>query len=146
MPNWAYLVINFLYHLGLAIWIGGTAVLGALVAPALFKALPRQDAGNIFGPTLRRFSRVRVIAVALIVIGAAVKFLVWEQHAASPWIAIRWIGIAFLACEVFYEIAWLEPALERSRGDTAVFGRLHKRSEMLMKTALVAAIVALFFS
>ena len=146
MPNWAYLVINFLYHLGLALWIGGAAVLGALVAPALFKALPRQDAGNIFGPTLRRFSRLRVIAIVLIIAGAAVKFVVWEQHAASPWIAIRWIVIAFLAFDVFYDIAWLEPALERARGDTAVFGRLHKRSEMLMKTALVAAIVALFFS
>ncbi|HJT17575.1 MAG TPA: DUF4149 domain-containing protein [Thermoanaerobaculia bacterium] len=146
MPNWAYLAINFLYHLGLAIWIGGAAVLGALVAPALFKALPRQDAGAIFGPTLRRFSRLRVVAIALVIAGAAVKYLMWERHAANPWIAIRWIAIAFLAFEVLYEIASLEPSLERARGDAAVFGRLHKRSEMLMKTALAAAIVALFFS
>src|SRR5690242_12069029 len=124
MPNWAYLAINFLYHLGLAIWIGGAFVLGALVAPALFKALPRQDAGAIFGPTLRRFSRVRVVAVGLMIVGAAVKYLSWERHAANPWIAIRWIAIAFLAFDVLYEIAWLEPSLERARGDAAVFSRL----------------------
>lgn len=146
MPNWAYLAINFLYHLGLAIWIGGALALGALVAPALFKALPRQDAGAIFGPTLRRFSRVRVAAIALVIAGAAVKYLQWERHAANPWIAIRWLAIAFLALDVVYEIAWLEPSLERARGDAAVFGRLHKRSEMLMKTALIAAVVALFFA
>ena len=146
MPNWAYLAINFLFHLGLALWIGGAAVLGALVAPALFKALPRQEAGAIFGPTLRRFSRLRVVAVGLIIVGAVVKFTVWEQHAANAWIAIRWICIAFLAFDVLYEIAFLEPALERARGDAAHFGRLHTRSEVLMKSALLAAIVALFFA
>ena len=146
MPNWGYLAINFLYHLGLALWIGGAVVLGALVAPALFRALPRSDAGNIFGPTLRRFSRLRVVAVGLVVIGAAVKYAVWERHAASPWIAIRWTAIALLALDVAYDIGYLEPALQRARGDTAAFGRLHKRSEMLMKSALVVALVALLFS
>jgi uncharacterized membrane protein len=146
MPNWAYLAINFLYHLGLAIWIGGALVLGALVAPALFKALPRAEAGAIFGPTLRRFSRLRFVAIALVVIGAAAKYLIWERHAANLWIAIRWLAIAALAVDVAYEIGYLEPALERARGDSAAFGRLHKRSEVLMKSALLAAVVALFFS
>jgi len=146
MPNWGYLAINFLYHLGLALWIGGAVVLGALVAPALFRALPRSDAGNIFGPTLRRFSRLRVVAIGLVVIGAAVKYAVWGRHAKSPWIAIRWAAIALLALDVAYDIGYLEPALERARGDTAAFGRLHKRSEMLMKSALVVALVALLFS
>lgn len=146
MPNWMYLAINFLYHIGLAIWIGGAIVLGALVAPALFRALPRADAGAIFGPILRRFSRLRVAAVALVVIGAAVKYVTWERHAANPWIAIRWIAIAALAIDVAYEIGYLEPALERARGDAAAFGRLHKRSELLMKSALVAAVVAVFFA
>ena len=146
MPNWGYLAINFLYHLGLAVWIGGAIVLGALVAPALFRALPKGDAGNIFGPTLRRFSRLRVVAVGLVVAGAAVKYLIWERHAATAWIAIRWAAIAFLAFDVAYEIGYLEPSLERARGNTDVFGRLHKRSEMLMKSALVAALLALLFS
>ena len=44
MPNWLYLLTNFVYHLGLAIWIGGSIALGALVAPALFRMLPRPQA------------------------------------------------------------------------------------------------------
>ena len=146
MPNWSYLTINFLYQVGLALWIGGSIVLGVLVAPALFKALPRADAGAIFGPTLRRFSRLRVLAVALIVIGAAAKYFGFERNAASPWIAIRWVAIALLAMTVVYEIAWLEPALQRNRADATVFGKLHHRSELLMKSALVVSLVALFLS
>jgi len=146
MPNWSYLAINFLYQLGLALWIGGSIVLGALVAPALFKALPRGEAGAIFGPTLRRFSRLRVVAVVLIIGGAAAKYIGWERNAVSPWIAIRWLAIVILALTVVYEISYLEPALERNRGDAAAFGRLHRRSELLMKSALVVAIVALFLS
>ncbi|HYS54529.1 MAG TPA: DUF4149 domain-containing protein [Thermoanaerobaculia bacterium] len=146
MPNWSYLAINFLYQVGLALWIGGSIALGALVAPALFKALPRAEAGAIFGPTLRRFSRLRVIAVVLIITGAAAKYVGWERNAESPWIAVRWVAIALLALTVVYEIAYLEPAMERNRGDAAVFGKLHHRAELLMKSALVVAIVALFLS
>ena len=145
MPNWLYLAINFLYQIGLAIWIGGSIVLGALVAPMLFKAMPRAEAGAIFGPTLRRFSRLRVIAVLLVILGAAGKYVGWERNASSPWIAIRWLAIAILAFSVVYEIGYLEPALERNRGQEA-FARLHRRSEVLMKSTLVVAVVALLLS
>ena len=145
MPNWLYLAINFLYQIGLAIWIGGSIVLGALVAPALFKAMPRAEAGAIFGPTLRRFSRLRVIAVLLVIIGAAWKYVGWERNASSPWIAVRWLAIAVLAFSVVYEIGYLEPALERNRGQEA-FARLHRRSEVLTKSTLVVAVVALLLS
>jgi uncharacterized membrane protein len=145
MPNWLYLAINFLYQIGLAIWIGGSIVLGALVAPALFKAMPRAEAGAIFGPTLRRFSRLRVVAVLLVILGAAGKHIGWERNASSPWMAVRWLAIAILAFSVVYEIGYLEPALERNRGQEA-FARLHRRSEVLMKSTLVVAVVALLLS
>lgn len=129
--------------LGLAVWIGGAIALGALTAPRLFGALPREQAGAIFGPILRRFSRVRLVAVVLILIGAGVKYLKWETHGATPWIAIRWAAIAFLAVTVLYEIVALEPAMAR-RDER--FPALHKRSELLMKTSLIVAFVALFLS
>lgn len=152
MPNWLHILFNGLYHLGLALWIGGAVALGALTAPALFKALPRRDAGAIFGPILRRFAYLRLAAVALIVIGAALKFLMFETHAATPWILLRWLMIAFLAAVVLYEIGSMHPrmqalreqGLEGTRADE--FGRLHKRAEALMKSSLVAAVIALFLS
>ncbi len=157
MPNWLYLAANILYHLGLALWIGGTIVLGALVAPALFRALPRAQAGSIFGPALRRFARLRLVSLALIVAGAGWKFAVWETHARSPWIAIRWAAIAIMAATLLYEILYLERAIEARRlaltpempeSDPArkAFNVLHKRAEGLMRLSLMAAVVALYFS
>jgi hypothetical protein len=101
MPNWLYLFTNLFYHLGLAIWIGGTLVLGALVAPALFRNLPRHQAGGMFGPILRRFARVRVAALLVTLVAAAIKQLAWESGGAI-WIAIRWAALAFMAAAVVY--------------------------------------------
>lgn len=145
MPNWLHIFVNGLYHLGLALWIGGAVALGALAAPVLFGALPRQQAGSIFGPTLRRFAKLRLAAVVLMVAGAGAKYFIFERFAHSPWIAVRWVLIAILAFIVVYEITVLHPAMERLRGDPA-FGRLHKRSEGLMKASLGVAVVALFLS
>ena len=119
--------------------------------------MPRADAGAIFGATLRRFARLRIVALALIVVGAAAKFLVWETHAATAWLVIRWLAIAFLAVSLLYEILVLERAIETRRRELRpelaeddprrrAFNVLHHRAEMLMKLSLFAAVIALFFS
>jgi hypothetical protein len=93
-----------------------------------------------------------VVAIA----AAATKHLVWETHSANIWIVIRWAALTFMAVAVLYEIAALQPAMERLRPQIAGvadddparagFGRLHKRSEALLKASLLAAVVAIFFS
>jgi hypothetical protein len=156
MPNWSHLFTNLFYHLGLSIWIGGTVVLGALTAPALFKALPRHQAGSIFGPTLRKFARVRVVALAVTIAAAAVKFFVWESG-SMPWIALRWAALLFMAASVVYEIGSLERVLETRRvhltpempetdPQRREFNVLHKRAEGLMKASVGAAILAMLLS
>src|SRR6185369_6551388 len=146
MPNWLYIVTHTFYLLGDAIWIGGGVILGALVAPALFRSLPRPQAGSIFGPILRKFSRLRLAAVVVMIITAAIKHLVWETHAISPWIAIRWLAITIMAAIVVYELFGLEPAIAREQAPSPAFQRLHKRSESLMKAGLASAFVALLLS
>lgn len=157
MPNWSYLAVNFLYQIGLAIWIGGTLVLGVIVAPFLFKTLPRHEAGAIFGPVLWRFARLRIVAILLIIFGGATRYLAWETHAVTAWIAVRWLAIAFLAFTVVVEIGILQPAMERLRlaltpdqpeddPGRRAFQHLHRRAEVLMKASLVAAIITLFLS
>ena len=157
MPNWTYILINALYHLGLALWIGGALALGALVAPVLFRALPRHQAGALFGAALRRFARLRVLALLLIVTGGGAKFLLYETHAATVWITLRWAAIAFLALELVYEIGYQERVMERLRqqlGPEAAaddprrlaFGRLHQRAEWLLRVSILAALLALVLS
>jgi len=161
MPNWLYLAANVLYHLGLALWIGGVIALGALTAPALFRALPRPQAGSIFGPILRRFARLRLVALALVLAGAGAKYFIWESHATSTssgiWIAIRWAAIAVMAATLLYEILHLERAIEARRRELTLempdddprrraFNVLHKRAENLMRLSLLAALIAEFLS
>ncbi|HET8774145.1 MAG TPA: DUF4149 domain-containing protein [Thermoanaerobaculia bacterium] len=156
MPNWLHLVTNLVYHLGLAVWIGGTVVLGALVAPALFRALPRPQAGGIFGPALRKFARLRLGALVATIVAAGVKHAVWES-AATVWIGVRWAALGFLAAALLYELAWLEPGLEARRvhltpdmgedhPERRAFNALHRRAEGLMKASLMAAIAAMLIS
>jgi uncharacterized membrane protein len=157
VPNWLYILVGGLYYLGLALWIGGAVALGAIAAPALFRALPRHQAGAIFGPTLRRFARLRVIALLLIVAASIAKRMLWETHAATPWLILRWAAIAVMAVELVYEIGYQERAMDRLRLQLApevaeddprrlAFGRLHKRAEALLRASVLAALLALFLS
>ncbi|HYH09359.1 MAG TPA: DUF4149 domain-containing protein [Thermoanaerobaculia bacterium] len=156
MPNWLHLFVNLAYHLALALWVGGTIVLGALVAPALFRGLPRPDAGAIFGPTLRRFARIRVGAIVVAILAAAIKFALWERG-STVWISVRWGALFVMAAAVVYEIAYLERALEARRVHLTpvtpdsdphrrAFNVLHKRAEGLMKATLIAALLAMLLS
>lgn len=154
MPNWAYLIVTLFYTVGLAVWIGGAVALGALVAPRLFRTLPRPQAGEIFGSILRIFARVRLVALAAVIGAAAVKFMAWENGAAQSvvrtWMLIRWLAIGLMAFAVLYEIFFLEGAIAASRaeegGPGERFKRLHRRAEMMMKLSMVAALIALFLN
>jgi uncharacterized membrane protein len=156
VPNWLYLFFNALYHLGLGLWIGGTIVLGALVAPALFKALPRHDAGSIFGGILLRFARLRAAALIMIIVSAAAKVLIWERNDMAPWLAVRWAAIVLLAWALVVDIRRTGKMMQWHSGigpDVAdddprrlYFNLLHVRAEGLMKASIVAAFFALLFS
>lgn len=157
MPNLLYLAIHFVYHAALALWLGGAIVLGALVAPRLFRALPRHEAGAIFGPTLRVFARMRLVAIVLAIAAAAAQHFLFESGNANLSIVLRWVALGYMAFAVLYEIGWLEKGLEARRvhltPETAEddpkrreFNHLHKRAEALLKTATLAAGVAILVS
>lgn len=158
MPNWGYLFISLAYNVALSIWIGGGIVLGALVAPTLFRELPsRPAAGAVFGGLLRKFARLRVAGLFIIIVAAGLKFLVWETNTTAgnkgAYILLRWAAIAIMAACVFYEMIYLEKAIPLARMEgsgqdvpSASFQRLHKRAERILKISLVAAVVALFLN
>ena len=160
MPNWGYVFVSFVFHLGLAVWIGGTVALGAFVAPTLFRNLDRATAGTNFGAILRKFLRLRIVAIVAVIIAAAVKYVVWEDSPSDSaqriWIMIRWSCLVFMAFAAFYEISRLEAAIARAlegrhaegaeSASGREFDRLHRQSEILMKTSLLAGLGALLLS
>jgi uncharacterized membrane protein len=152
MPNWAYLLVTFLYNLSLAVWIGGAIALGAVAAPTLFAQLEsRSKAGEVFGAILRKFARLRLVALVVAIVAAMVKYVSWESAGSSQygvWVGLRWGAMVVMAAAILYETFFLETALARHRAEPAgaAFQRLHRRAGMLMSGSIAAAMVALLLN
>lgn len=155
MPNWLYLVFQFLYDLGLALWIGGTIVLGAAVSPVLFQAMPKMKAAEIYSPILGRFARIQAIALLMIVVGAGARFLIWERHAASLWLIGRWSAIVMLAWAMLGQMS-IQKSMRvfgsNLRAETdddpvrVMFQYQQTRAIGLMGASVIAALIGVFFS
>lgn len=156
MPNWIYLFFNALYLLGLALWIGGAVVVSAIVAPSLLASFPRHQAIILMVPILRRFARLRLGALLMILIGAGAKVLIWERFALSPLLAVRWVAIVLLAWALLFDLmrtkklvafgAGIEPEAAPEDPRRLIFDLFYVHAEGLMKASVVAAFLALIFS
>jgi putative copper export protein len=72
-------LLDLIHHTALALWLGGMVVLGALVAPILYrsKLLTTQDADGVYQALLNRFTPwIEICGVALIV----VQFLLRRRY------------------------------------------------------------------
>jgi uncharacterized membrane protein len=152
-------LLQFLYHLALAILVGGSLVLGTAVAPALFAAArSRGDAGALFGSVLARFDGLAVFSVIVLAITSVLKALSFEVTGApDARLVLRWAALTVLAVATLYSSAWANPVARQIRAATASFDeqpptsparaeftRLHQRSRRAMSVAVVSGLVALF--
>ena len=156
MPNWFYIFFNALYHLGLALWIGGVVVIWTSASPAILDALPRFQAFVIQATILRRSARLRLLAMLMILAGGGAKFLIWERFDMQPWLAVRWGAIVALAWALIFDLKGTRRLLTFGKGielDVAaddprreIFELLYVRAEGLMRASALAALIALLFS
>jgi uncharacterized membrane protein len=152
-------LLQFLYHLALTILVGGSLVLGAAVAPALFaSSRSRADAGTLFGNILARFDGLAVFSVIVLAITSVFKAIGFEVTGTPDIrLVLRWIALTVLAVATLYSSAWANPVARQIRGTTAgfdelpqssppraEFARLHRRSRRAMSVAVVFGLLALF--
>src|SRR5438105_2866796 len=150
---------QFLYHLSLAILVGGSLVLGTAVAPALFvSSRSPVDAGTLFGSVLVRFDGLAIFSVIVLVITSALKAVGFEVTGAPDVrLVLRWVALVALAIATLYSSAWANPVARQIRAATAgfdeqpqssparkEFARLHQRSRRAMSVAVVFGLLALF--
>lgn len=158
VPNVPFLLASFAHALGMAIWLGGIMALGAIAAPVLFRRLPRPDAGALFGPMLRVFERVSVVAAALAVVGAAGKAWLGGQN-LNLWALLRGGSLAGMCLLLLVANGAVHPAIRALQQahpriserpdddpDRRRFQRLHRISERLMAGQLALGLVVLLFS
>ncbi|MDO8563008.1 MAG: DUF4149 domain-containing protein [Candidatus Limnocylindria bacterium] len=146
------------YHLGLAVIVGGSLVLGAAAAPAIFAtAKTRGEGGTLFGNILARYDGLAILALLVVALTTVLKALGYET--VAPPIVARWIALAVMGAATLYASAWANPIARALRAATEdwdslpetspqrrEFMTLHRRSRRAMSIAVLAGIVALFFS
>jgi len=137
-----------------ALWLGGAILFAAVVAPALFAALPtRTLAGVVVGRVLP------TIFYAGMVVGAVVIILELRENGAWSWRGAETPGaITLISCAIAQFI--VSPRIERVRAEIGgaietlavddprrvQFGRLHGASVAWLGLAMIAAAVAGFLA
>ncbi len=159
METLSFDLLQFLYHLALAILIGGSLVLGTAVAPAVFtSARSRGEAGTLFGNVLARFDGLAIFSVIVLAITSVLKAVSFEVTGApDARLVVRWIALTLLGVATLYSSAWANPVARQIRSATvgfdeqpassparAEFARLHERSRRAMSIAVVFGLLALF--
>ena len=153
--------LQFVYHLALAILVGGAVVLGAAAAPAIFASVPsRGEAGAIFGAVLGRYDGLAILCVVLIVITSVLKAIAFEVVGVPETrLILRWLALLVLCGATLYSSAWANPVARAVRAQTLgwddlrddaptrrEFQSLHRSSRRAMTVAILAGIVAMFLS
>ncbi|MDQ2914984.1 MAG: DUF4149 domain-containing protein [Chloroflexota bacterium] len=159
METLAFDLLQFLYHLALAILVGGSLVLGTAVAPALFSSSrSRADAGTLFGSVLARFDGLAIFSVIVLAVTSVLKAIGFEVTGTPDTrLVVRWVALVVLGIATLYSSAWANPVARQIRAATAgfdeqplssparsEFARLHERSRRAMSVAVIFGLVALF--
>ncbi len=153
--------LQFLYHLALAVLVGGALVLGSAVAPAVFATVrSRGEAGTVFGAALARWDGLAIVCVVLLVATSALKAGAFELSGAPEMrLVARWIALLLLCAAVLYSSGWANPVARSLRAQTSAwddlpesaplrreFAKMHKSSSTAMRVGLLAGVVAMFLS
>lgn len=97
--------------LGMAVWLGGLFFLGAVAAPATFRAIPdRLMAGGVVGAMLRRLHMAEVLAALLVLAGCGMFYLAEADRTALA--ANTSLAMVMFLLVIVYG-GWLAPQIER---------------------------------
>lgn len=154
-------ILQFLYHLSLAVLVGGALILGVAAAPAIFKTVrSRGEAGAIFGAILRNWDGLAIGCVVLVVITSILKAGAFEvTGGVETRLAVRWVALALMSLAVLFSSGWANPVARSIRAQTRdwddtpanaparrEFERMHRSSTRAMQVAILAGLVAMFLS
>jgi uncharacterized membrane protein len=153
-------LLQFAYHLALAVLVGGALVLGTAVAPAVFRTVrSRSEAGTIFGAILARYEQIAVLGAIAVVVTSVLKFGGFEDLAPGPRLYARWAALGLLVALVLYGSVWAGPVARAIRAKTPdfddlpdghpvrrEFAQLHRSASRAMRAAVLVGLIALFLS
>ncbi|MCH8029221.1 MAG: DUF4149 domain-containing protein [Candidatus Dadabacteria bacterium] len=150
---------NFIYLLGLALWIGEVFFFASVGGPAIFKTLERQLAGDVVTAVFPKYYLLGAICGGGALLSAVA---LWTISISTPsWFNILrtallvvmlglWLYSGYVLRPQAHEVRTeLRTLAEGSPGHSelsARFGSMHKRSVMINGTVLILGIALVFFT
>lgn len=139
-------VSRILSGLSLAYVVGGTLVLGALVAPAVFHALPRETAGRIMGGIFQRYDTGLAVSAVVLLVMQVLQWIFGREMQSRGRFWLQTVLSLSLVTSIGLSVFVLDPqiaALQKAgiRRDVGVAGQrfdtLHHQSEQVYKLNLL---------
>jgi uncharacterized membrane protein len=155
--------LRLIYVLALAVWLGGMAILGAVVAPTIFQTLQTADpdsgralAGLAFGAILTRFHYLAygcgilllVILIVIALLGPRPKhFAIRCGIVTGMLLVAAYSGVIVLGeiDAIQREVGTLPSRLQAGDPRRVRFDALHQLSTRLMMLDLIGALALLYW-
>lgn len=144
------IAVATIYVLAIAAWAGGLVVLGAIVAPTVFRIVPAPSSADAMTVVFRKFDGVAMVSAAIALVAEATLFL--KDGKATRLDLVRGSAAVVAGILAIVVGAWLSPGISELHRNGAVRGldeagieleRLHRLAETAGKGQLLLLLVVL---
>lgn len=139
-----------IYVLAIAAWAGGLVVLGAIVAPTVFRIVPAPSSADAMTVVFRKFDAVAMTSAAIALVAEATLFL--KDGKSTRLDLVRGSAAVVAGMLAIVVGAWLSPGISELHRSGAIRGlndagieleRLHRLAETAGKGQLALLLVVL---
>jgi uncharacterized membrane protein len=116
----AVLAAATLYVIAIALWLGGLVVLGAIVAPTVFRIVPAPTSADAMTVVFHRFDAIATGAAVVALVCEAV--LAMRGGKVSRLDVLRAAALVVAAAAAITEALWLTPTIEALHRAGAIRG------------------------
>ena len=150
MNKSARVVVSVIYVLAIAAWAGGLVVLGAIVAPTVFRIVPAPSSADAMTVVFRKFDGVAMTSAAIALVAEATLFL--KDGKPTRLDVARGATTVLAGVLAIVVGTWLSPGISALHRGGAIRGlneggleleRLHRLAEAAGKGQLALLFVVL---
>lgn len=147
-------IIRFVHFLSLVIWIGGMIFFSFIAAPSIFKALPRETAGDVVGNIFPKYWLMGYLcSITSLITIIMLSYMERSYSLARIGLLVLMMALTFYsglvvgakAREVKAQIRMVEDTSKKEILKSE-FNTLHKRSTVLNIAILILGLAVIFLT
>ena len=150
MNSGVRLAVVSLALIAAGVWLGGLLVLGAIVAPTVFREVPAPTSADAMTLVFTTFDKLAMTCAAIVAVAEVVRFRIDRPEKIDRVDVARLVVIAFAGALAVVQGTWLSPAIVALHQNGAIRGlgplgekldTIHAWSERCGKTESLLLIV-----